>query len=123
MGLSSLGIFSSALDDWVRYALCLTFSFLAGLIPPSLFGGVAVHAPGPRQIGAANGILNQGSNLGQFLGPPAVAALVSLTGQWQSASGVLVAAACVAGVAGVAGVAATRWEPSANPSHRNVGVR
>ncbi len=114
MGLASLGIFSDGLPDGLRYALCLAFSFFGGLLPAAALGGSAVHAPSPRQIGAANGIINQGSNLGQFAGPPAVAALVSASGNWHSASALLVGAALVAGFGGYA---AALCEPRPSTRH------
>jgi MFS family permease len=70
------------LPDGVRYALCLFFSFLTGVCPAAILSGAAVFRPSPRQTGATNGFLIQGSNLGQFLGPPLMAALVSFDGNW-----------------------------------------
>ncbi|MGE5538842.1 MAG: CynX/NimT family MFS transporter [Gemmatimonas sp.] len=79
------GIFpSGVLSDGVRYALCLVFSFITGVCPAAILSGAAVFRPSPRQTGATNGFLIQGSNLGQFVGPPAMAALVSFVGGWSA---------------------------------------
>jgi predicted MFS family arabinose efflux permease len=79
----ALGIFiGGVLPDWGRYGLCLFFSFLTGVCPAAVLSGAAVFRPSPRQTGATNGFLIQGSNLGQFLGPPVMAALVSFGGGW-----------------------------------------
>ena len=43
---------------------------------------------------ATNGLLVQGSNLGQVIGPPAVGALAAATGSWAAAPVVLAVAAC-----------------------------
>ena len=81
-----LGIFTSVLPDWLRYLLCILFSGLAGMLPASAMSGAPAFTPTPRQIGAANGLLVQGSNLGQLLGPPVVAMAVALTGGWHAGS-------------------------------------
>jgi len=96
MGLSTLGIYSDALPDAARYLLVLLFSLTAGLLPTSVLGAAPVFAPKPVLVGTTTGLIMQGSNLGQTIGPPAVAALVSASGSWSSAPFVLVAAAVLA---------------------------
>ncbi len=86
-----LGIFSDAVPDWLRYILCIVFSGLAGMLPATVMSGAPAFTPSPRQIGAANGLLVQGSNLGQLTGPPAVAATVAMAGGWQAGSWIFVA--------------------------------
>jgi MFS family permease len=86
-----LGIFSDAVPDWLRYVLCIVFSGLAGMLPATVMSGAPAFTPSPRQIGAANGLLVQGSNLGQLSGPPAVAATVAMAGGWQAGSWIFVA--------------------------------
>jgi MFS family permease len=86
-----LGIFSDAVADWLRYILCILFSGLAGMLPATVMSGAPAFTPSPRQIGAANGLLVQGSNLGQLSGPPAVAATVAMAGGWQAGSWIFVA--------------------------------
>lgn len=85
IGLCSLVIYASALPFGIRYLGCLLFSLVGGLIPASLLNAVPAHAPNPRMIATTNGLLVQGSNLGQFIGPPALALVVSLAGGWRSA--------------------------------------
>jgi len=82
MGLCAVGIFSDVLPDGARYGLALMFSYVAGFLPPAMFGSVPLHAPSPRQFGATSGLLLQGSNTGNFIGPPAVAALIAILGSW-----------------------------------------
>ncbi|HEY0833725.1 MAG TPA: MFS transporter [Azospirillum sp.] len=99
MGVSSTLALAGAVPDLLRYALCLAFSFCGGLLPAACLSGAAVHAPSPRHIGLANGLIVQGSNLGQFVGPPLIAAAVSLAGgDWHAAS-LPMALAAAAGVA------------------------
>ncbi len=86
MGVAEIGIFLPVLGDGARIALCIAFSLLGGLIPPGLFGCVPLRAPSPRHLGAGNGMLMQGSALGQFAGAPIVAATVSAAGNdWRFA--------------------------------------
>lgn len=80
MGCCTLGILLPVLPDAARVALCLIFSFLGGLIPPSLFNSVPRIAPAPHLVGAGNGLLVQGSALGQFIGAPLVAFAVERAG-------------------------------------------
>lgn len=79
-------IFLPLLPDPARLGLSVVFSFTGGLIPPSLFNTVPRAAPGPRHISVGNGMLMQGSALGQFTGAPLVALAVSLGGgDWRFA--------------------------------------
>lgn len=89
------GIFTDALPDGLRYVLCIVFSGLAGMLPAVVMSGAPAFTPTPRQIGAANGLLVQGSNLGQLLGPPAVATAVAIAGGWQAGSLIFVACGLV----------------------------
>jgi MFS family permease len=91
MGLSALGVFSDALPDAVRFGLCLLFSFVSGFVPGTLFAIVPVHASSPKQLGTMNGFILQGANAGQFIGAPAVAAVVAATGQWHAVQWILLA--------------------------------
>lgn len=97
MGACGVGIFSDALPDPARYGLCLVFMAVGGLLPASVLTAAPVVAPTPGQVGTTNGLLIQGSNLGQVVGPPLVAAVVAAAGAWQAAVQVLVLGA-VAGV-------------------------
>lgn len=101
-------IFLDVLPDLPRYAMVLLYSFLSGLVPAGVLGAVPYFAPSPSQIGTTNGLIIQGSHLGQFLGPPILALAVSLTGGWQ-------AGAWVFGVCGVGAVcfAAAIWRAEA----------
>ena len=91
MGLSALGIFSDAVPDAIRFGLCMFFSAVGGFIPGALFAIVPVHASSPQQLGTMNGFMLQGANMGQFVGAPAIAALVAATGQWHAVQWILLA--------------------------------
>jgi cyanate permease len=107
MAATAIGIFSNAAPDWLRLGSCFAFSYLSGVTPAAAFTSTQTYARSPSQVASLQGLLMQVSNLGQLVGPPAVAAVVSATGRWGDAVYVmLAAAACGFGC----GVAATRHE-------------
>lgn len=66
-------------------ALCLAFSAGAGMLPPTVMACAPLFVSDPGEMGAANGLIVQGSHLGQVMGPPALAALVAHGGGWHGA--------------------------------------
>lgn len=68
---------------WLRFAGVLLFSGVGGLVPGTLFSLAVRLAPGEQQVATTVGWMQQLSALGQFMGPPAVAALASRAGGWQ----------------------------------------
>ena len=74
-------IFAASLPDMVRYAGCVLFSFSVGLLPGSIMSASQSHARTPAQVGTVQGMIMQGSNLGQFLSPLLVAAVVARSTQ------------------------------------------
>lgn len=106
-GLCGLGYVQDGWPDGLRYALCVAMSFIGGVVPAAAMTSSAVLARSPQQIGALQGLIMQGSQLGQFVGTPLIAAVVASSGQWASAAWVTTGAAAV----GVAlGLAAWRAE-------------
>ncbi len=109
-GLCGLGFFSDALPDGARYALCVALSFIDGLIPAAVMSSSAVLARNPRQISALQGLIMQGSQLGQFVGTPLIAAVVAASGHWASARWVTAGAAALGVLLGwLATQAERRW--------------
>ncbi|MEE8083850.1 MAG: MFS transporter [Alphaproteobacteria bacterium] len=94
--LSGPLIFLDFLPDGARLLACLVYSFAAGILPATILGSAPYFAPSPRQIATTNGLIIQGSHLGQFAGPPVLAWAVAMTGGWQA--GALVFAGAGAGV-------------------------
>ncbi|MBN2032139.1 MAG: MFS transporter [Deltaproteobacteria bacterium] len=92
MGLCCVIIYSPSLPFFYRYLACLAFSGCGGVLPASVMSGVPLHAPDPRLVATTNGLIIQGSNLGQVIGPPALALIVSSTG-WEGAPWFLVSVA------------------------------
>lgn len=88
----------AGLAGWVRYAALLGFSGFGGLIPATLFSLALRVAPGPQTLSTTVGWVQQWSALGQFAGPPLVAAVAALAGGWQftwAATGALALAGLV----------------------------
>lgn len=102
VALCEVGMLSPALPGGLRFALVLVFSLTAGVIPASIFAGLPVHARTPQHIATGNGILMHGSNLGQFLGPVALAWIASRFGGWQAALWLLLALAASGALCGLA---------------------
>lgn len=101
MALCALGIFLPVLGPGAAFVLCLVFSAVGGLVPASLLSAVARVTSTPAQAALAVGLLMQGSNLGQALGPVLVGSAVDSHG-WPAAAACVVAAA-------LAMVGAVRW--------------
>jgi len=100
--LCEIGMFAEALPAAMRYVLVLAFSLSAGVIPASVFSGLPVHARTPQHIGTGNGIVMQASQVGQFLGPLALAWIATRFGGWEASLWILLAFAAGAALCGVA---------------------
>jgi MFS family permease len=94
MILAALGIFALPLPLPARYALYVVFSAFGGMLPATVLGAAPAHAPAPHLVSATNGLIVQGSNLGQVIGPPAIGYIAALWG-WRCAPLLLVPAAAV----------------------------
>lgn len=111
-GLCGWLLFNEALPDGLRYALSVALSLVGGLIPAAVMSSSTVLARTPGQISVLQGLIMQGSQLGQFVGTPLIASLVASSGQWASARWVTGGSALI-GV--VMGLAAMRCEPDRAP--------
>lgn len=91
MGVVALLIFRSVLPAMPTFLLCVLFSAVGGLIPATLLGTAPLVAPRPALTAASVGLVMQGSNLGQVIGPVTVGGVIDRYG-WASASYVVLAA-------------------------------
>ncbi len=89
----------------LRYAAVLVFSSVGGLIPGALFSLAVRLSPSEQTVSTTVGWVQQWSSLGQFAGPPLVAAVAAAVGGWQWTWGVT-GAASLLGLALVAAIAA-----------------
>jgi DHA1 family inner membrane transport protein len=85
MGLCSLTIYSASLPFLFSYLSCLIFSACGGVLPAAVVSAVPILAPRPELLATTSGLIQQGSSLGQVIGPPALALIVSTTGGWHGA--------------------------------------
>jgi MFS family permease len=85
MALGSTVAFAAVTEGWpwLRFAGVLLFSGMGGLVPGTLFSLAVRLAPGEQQVATTVGWVQQLSALGQFVGPPVVAALAARAGGWQ----------------------------------------
>ena len=93
MAAGSLVIFNPGFPFALQYLSCLIFSGVGGMIPAAVFGGAPVFAPNRKLVATTNGLIVQGSQFGQVVGPPLLAWTVSATGTWQAAPWLLVTSA------------------------------
>lgn len=92
MSLTVFMIFDQTLGDGWRFAACLGFSCFGGMLPGTVLSSVPVVAHSPNHIGTVNGMVIQGSHIGQMVGPPMIAAIVTATGNWGDARWLLIVA-------------------------------
>ena len=95
MAVTVYGIFESSLPDLMRLSLCVAFSYFGGMLPGAVLSGAPVVAPSPKQVGTVNGMMVQGSHIGQMIGPPILAAVVTATGDWGDTRWLLIASSGV----------------------------
>jgi MFS family permease len=100
MALCAGGIFIDGVPDILRLILAGVYSAVIGVVPGALFTAIPVHAPRPKLVGAATGLLMQGSNVGALLGPPITATLVS-SGGWPAAAWLTSTALAVVAASGI----------------------
>lgn len=95
MGLCGIGIFLGLLPDIATFLLCVLFAMAGGLIPATLLASASLAAPAARLMPVVVGLMMQGSNLGQVVGPVAIGGVVESLG-WPSAAGLVGVAALLA---------------------------
>ena len=82
MGLGAVVAFADGVPPMLAYAAVLLFSAVGGLLPGTLFGVSVRLAPDNNTVSTTVGWMQQLSALGQFLGPPVVAWIASVAGNW-----------------------------------------
>ncbi len=95
LGLLSLGIFAPGPAAAWKILMAFAFCLVAGALPASVISGVPAHSPSPAQVGAINGLIVQGANIGTLAGPPLLAALVIGFGGWQASGWLLLGAGAI----------------------------
>ncbi len=95
MGVAGLGIFLGLFSALPTFLLCMVFSAVGGLIPATLLASAPLLSPNAALVPIAVGLIMQGSNLGQLLGPVAVGSVTARFG-WGAAGVVVVVSAIAA---------------------------
>jgi len=95
MAICAAGLYRADISFELRYALALALPFFGGFIPPIVLARAQVFAPSAALYGTTVGLVIQVISLCQFVGPPAMAALVSATGDWQSGAWLTVLACAI----------------------------
>jgi MFS family permease len=99
VGLAGFGIFSEEMPVAMVAALASLSLGLTGLIPGSIYAAAPKLAPTSALLAIALGLINQATNLGNLMGPAAMALVVETFG-WQHApwlfAGVMIAGVTVA---------------------------
>ena len=80
MAFMTVGIFLLPLPLPAFYLCVLLFSSVGGLVPSAVMGAAPFHTPSPSLLGATNGLLVQGSNLGIVVGPPLMSLIATRLG-------------------------------------------
>lgn len=99
MSIGGALVFFQESSDIARIIGAALSSTVGGMIPATLFTQVPQQAPSQRQLSSINGMLVQGAAIGQLLGPPACAYLVSRLDTWSAAIPALSGAALIAAIA------------------------
>jgi predicted MFS family arabinose efflux permease len=100
----------------VRIAAVALFSFTAGLVPATLFNGVAAMTAGTSAAGSSVGVLMQGSGVGQLLVPPLVVAAGAASSSWAAPwTAQPLTLSLLGGLAVVGGVLYRRWDVPHGP--------
>ncbi|MGI6247666.1 MAG: CynX/NimT family MFS transporter [Pseudochelatococcus sp.] len=101
MGITGFGIFMPVLPDIPTFMLCVMFSAVGGLIPATLLSTAPLAAPTAGLVPIVLGLVIQGSNLGQIVGPVAVGGAIQAYG-WPAAAFIVAIAAWMAAITAVA---------------------
>ena len=117
MALGAVLVMSAALPVPVRIAGAVLFSSFGGMIPGSLFAGVARHAPSRAHVSSVNGLMLQCVAIGQLIGPAVTTWLVATgNGSWTMS---LIYLLPMAALTAIAGLMLGRIERSPGGSRRN----
>ena len=85
MGLTASLIFAPFFPASLKYPyLAAGFALAAGMLPAACFAGAAAHATTQAHVAMSSGFVAQGAAIGSVLGPPLLALVNSLFGEWDS---------------------------------------
>ncbi|MBA8879987.1 MFS transporter [Phyllobacterium myrsinacearum] len=85
MTVTGIAVFILPAPTWVIFGLCVIFSGVGGCLPSAMMGAAPRAVPEPHLAAMSVGLVMQGSNLGQMIGPVVVGSLVD-RGGWTMAA-------------------------------------
>ncbi|KFG67880.1 MFS transporter [Microvirga sp. BSC39] len=98
MGLTGIGIFLQVFGGTPTLTLCILFSGVGGLIPATLISSAPLVAPSAALAPVVIGLVMQGSNLGQVIGPVTIGGAIASYG-WKAAAGIILISGLIATIA------------------------
>jgi MFS family permease len=116
MACMTVGMFVLHLPFPAFYACAFAFSCVGGLVPSAVMGAAPFHTPAPSLLGATNGLLVQGSNLGIVAGPPLMSLIATHLG-WSWVPVMTGVSAILAAVLAANMRVTTHSNPEFFPSH------
>lgn len=84
LGVTGLILFSTGLNAELRLVLAVIVCGASGILPATVFGWIPSSVRSSTDVALANGVVVQCINMGVFVGPPAIAAVVAHFGGWDS---------------------------------------
>jgi MFS family permease len=112
MGILGTASFAPDLPVLAKIACAMAASGFGGMLPAAVLAGVPSQAHDASEIATVNGVVVQLLNIGSFIGPPALAALVAHFGGWSDGRWLLLAAGSI-GLMLALGLRATERRPAA----------
>ena len=95
MVVGALLVFQPDLPFGIRFAGACLFCFVGGCLPSATFARVPTLPLEPRLRAVAVGVVTQAAAIGQFIGPPLLAGVVTAGGSWSYAPIYTVACALI----------------------------
>lgn len=99
MGALGWFVFTTGYDPVLRSVAAVVACSAGGVLPAATMGGIPQIARTPADIAVCNGILMQCSNVGTFVGVPAIAALATALGGWDGGRWLIPMLACIGALA------------------------
>lgn len=95
MSLFGVAAFAAGIPVTAKIALAMAATGFGGMLPAAVLASVPLQARQPGEIATVNGIVIQLLNIGSFIGPPGLAALVTHLGGWDQGRWLLLVAGCI----------------------------
>jgi predicted MFS family arabinose efflux permease len=95
MSLFGVAAFAAGIPVTAKIALAMAATGFGGMLPAAVLASVPLQARSPGEIATVNGVVIQLLNIGSFIGPPGLAALVTHLGGWDQGRWLLLVAGLV----------------------------